>query len=612
MQNLKSKSSFFGFAFLSQLTLIPTLLGHVSVPSSVWGRYSPAYAVALVGYGMMCLLWATLTLASVRGALPAPKLPSTITIGIILALVLMAIGVTFSDIEPQLKQLGWLNLTLGIITVLLLYPPTMRLERWQLIGWGVAVAFFLPNLLTVVTIDSFNPDEAQLVDYGSSWFIDGAVYNRTFLEKKVIISPGYPWQLVPYAWLVEQFGNTVRVGRVVNLLTYYVAGAGLFLATRKLYDSKTATVTTLAFLMSAMFIPEWDYAPKHLLTVVGTWTLYAVASLRTLSVTHQRIAWSAFIGLVVTASLNVHAAGVVFAGAWSLWYMGRFIKGRNRDTFFDALGFGIGALSGVIIYWAANVNPVGGLNAYLDHLRYYRVGQYRNPFFFYTWDSALERVLILAGIAFLLLRRQAQDLFVALVIGLTVAVAWFMDTQGYIWHFGTLYFIPLGVLLMQGTWTPSLATRTWVIAVVLGMFTLQIVDFVQWGVVGNWLRTGELPTYLYDELKTILPAYVTEDDVLYSTHQLLWVFPNSGQPRVISHASEVNAMHYFNLDEPIQVWERVKPTVIIFVENHMNYDPGMVAYLEQHPFELCHTLTVQDRQITILRPDCSVSPMLDE
>jgi hypothetical protein len=220
--------------------------------------------------------------------------------------------------------------------------------------------------------------------------------------KKVIISPGYPWQLVPYAWLVEQFGNTVRVGRVVNLLTYYVAGAGLFLATRKLYDSKTATVTTLAFLMSAMFIPEWDYAPKHLLTVVGTWTLYAVASLRTLSVTHQRIAWSAFIGLVVTASLNVHAAGVVFAGAWSLWYMGRFIKGRNRDTFFDALGFGIGALSGVIIYWVANVNPVGGLNAYLDHLRYYRVGQYRNPFFFYTWDSALERVLILAGIAFLL------------------------------------------------------------------------------------------------------------------------------------------------------------------------------------------------------------------
>jgi len=38
----------------------------------------------------------------------------------------------------------------------------------------------------------------------------------------------------------------------------------------------------------------------------------------------------------------------------------------------------------------------------------------------------------------------------------------------------------------------------------------------------------------------------------------------------------------------------------------------MVAYLEQRPFELCHTLTVQDRQITILRPDCSVSPMLDE
>ena len=213
MQNLKSKSSFFGFAFLSQLTLSYTLLEHVSVPSSVWGRYSPAYTLALVGYGMMCLLWATLTLASVRGAPPAPKLPSTITIGIILALVLMAIGVTFTDVEPQLKQLGWLNLTLGAITLLLLYPPKMALQRWQWIGWGLVVAFFLPNLLTVVTIDSFNPDEAQWMDYGSSWFVSGHVYNSTQLESPIIIVPGLPWQIVPYAWLVEQFGNTVRVGR---------------------------------------------------------------------------------------------------------------------------------------------------------------------------------------------------------------------------------------------------------------------------------------------------------------------------------------------------------------------------------------------------------------
>ncbi|MFZ4826982.1 MAG: hypothetical protein ACOYLB_06480, partial [Phototrophicaceae bacterium] len=576
---------------------------------SVWGRYSVAYALALVGYGIVCLGWATLALVAIKGVAFLPKVSSQVALGFSVGCLLLGMGVTFTDIEPQLKQWVWLNLTLGAIALLLLYPPKIALQRWQWIGWGLVVAFFLPNLLTVVTIDSFNPDEAQWIDYGSSWFVSGHVYNSTLLEEPVIIKPGLPWQIVPYAWLVEQFGNTVRVGRVVNLLTYYVAGIGLFLATRNLYGGKTATITSTAFLMSAMFIPEWDYAPKHLLTVVGTWTLYAVTYFRTLSVTRERIVWSAFIGLVVTASLNVHAGGVVFAGAWSLWYMGRFIKERNRNTFLDALGFGAGALIGVIIYWVANLNPVGGLHAYLDHLRYYRVGHYRNPFFFYTWDSALERVLILAGIVFLLWRRQAHDRFVSVVIGLTVGTAWFLDTQGYIWHFGMLYFIPIGVLLMQGTWTRELTTRTWVIVVVLGMLTVQMVDFVQWKVVGNWLRTGELPTYLYDELKTILPAYVTEDDVLYSTHQLLWVFPNSGQPRVISHASEVTAMVTFNVDEPIQVWERVKPTVIIFVEDHMNYDPGMVAYLEEHPFELCHTFTVQDRQITILRPDCSASPV---
>ena len=115
--------------------------------------------------------------------------------------------------------------------------------------------------------------------------------------------------------------------------------------------------------------------------------------------------------------------------------------------------------------------------------------------------------------------------------------------------------------------------------------------------------------YLYDELKNVLPYYVIEDDIIYSTHQLLWIFPNSESQEIISHASEINAMHYHNLEEPVQVWERVQPTVIIFVEDHMNYDVGMVAYLEQHPFELCHTLTVQNREITILRPDCDASPV---
>ena len=240
-------SLFFVVAVLAQFTLLPTLWGHTSVPATVLGRYSPTYALALVGYIVLCLGWGTLALMPSRILPRLPQLPDLGHRVVGIMLILIAVAVAFSDIEPQLQQWAWLNLALGWIALALLYPSKVELNHWQLWGWVLVLVLFVPNLLTVVTIDSFNPDEAQWIDYGSSWFVNGSVYNSTLLESPIVIKPGIPWQIVPYAWLVEQFGNTVRVGRVVNLLTYYLAAVGLFLATRKLYDTQTASVATLKF-----------------------------------------------------------------------------------------------------------------------------------------------------------------------------------------------------------------------------------------------------------------------------------------------------------------------------------------------------------------------------
>jgi hypothetical protein len=597
---------------LGQLTWIFPLWSHVSTPAVILGRFSFNYSLVLTLH-LLLILGLCIALF-VRPHLEHLKeiVPRSIIYLSISFFLCLAVYVTFTGIEPQIKHWIWLNCALLAGGLIIIYPLPVTIPHWEKIWIAISVLLIVPTFITNITIDSFNPDEAQLLDYGSTWFSEGKIYNSTFQDYPFVVKPGWPYQLVIFAWLTEHFDNTIRVGRIINLTAFYIASVGLFLATVKLYDIKTALVTMFTFLLSSMFLTEWDYAPKHLLVIIATWVLLLVILGRSAKPGFIRSLIHALVGLVVTSSLNLHASGVIFAVVWSLWYVGRAILARDRDTVLDMVSFGMGTLIGTSIYWFTNIQPGGGLYNYVSVLNTLYSKNDRNPFFFYTWDSALERLLILLGIAWMLLRRNSKDALILSLIFITIGVAWIIDKQGYIWSFAAYYPIPIGVLLVQSTWLNHHSNRTWIINIVLFLMLLPMLSYIRWDIFNTWIRTNSLPSYLYDELKDSLPNYILDSDVIYSTHQLLWVFPNSGQPRVISHASEVNAMHYFNLDEPIQVWERVKPTVIIFVENHMNYDPGMVAYLEQHPFELCHTLTVQDRQITILRPDCSVSPMLDE
>ncbi|MEO0561915.1 MAG: hypothetical protein AAF125_07370, partial [Chloroflexota bacterium] len=330
----------------------------------------------------------------------------------------------------------------------------------------------------------------------------------------------------------------------------------------------------------------------------------------------------ALVGLIVTTSLNVHAAGVVFAVGFSVWAVWRVIwawLNRNRtnrderrdvacyvptpsNTLSDAVALGVGALTGTILFYLTNILPVGGVGTYLAVLGEWD-GARRNPLFFYTWESFAERVLILGAIVWLAWRRKVEDRFLLSAIGFTVLGAWLMDTQGYIWHFGPLYFLAVGVFLSSAFVGRA---RGLLITATIVLMTAQVSStFIDWGTVRQAATTGTVAAYFYNDLKAELPSYVTEDDVIYSTHQLIWIFPHTSRPNVVSYGAEREGMDRWGLDQPVEVWERVEPNVIVFVPGQMAYDPGMIEYMDANPFQECAALDVQGQTVTVLRRDCA-------
>jgi hypothetical protein len=226
-------------------------------------------------------------------------------------------------------------------------------------------------------------------------------------------------------------------------------------------------------------------------------------------------------------------------------------------------------------------------------------------------------VLIAGGIAYLAWRRNRAD---RLFLGLLVCIlGWtlLLDTQGYYDHFNALYMVPIGPLLVDGLHTVGVTRgrnrhSLWAGVCVLVVMAGQMAGvFIDWPTFGAWLRTGELPPYLYlyEELGDVLEPFISEDDVVVSTSQLLWTFPES--PQVVFGAAEATVLRErpdIGASEPVEVWEDIRPTVVVYVENEMSITPGLEAYMAQHEFEQCQELEFLNHHIEIYRETCPALP----
>lgn len=594
-----------------QVLSIPVLWGHQSTPADILGRYSLRYAPVLALNVLLivaCLVLVAIA-PRVRGWLAA--LPGWVVHGTIAVGLLAVAGVGFTGVEAKL--LAYLCLNWVAVVLLALHPCEQvqlhpMVERNMLPGLaGIVMLAAMPVAITGLGVNIYEPDEGHYADIATSYFADGALYNKSWLSPQYTVQPGLSWFFVAYGALLETFGYSVYISRVMSLVIYGLFFCGLAAVTGHLYGRAAALIAVGAAAMSLAFLPEWEYRPNRFILVVGIWAFYL--RLRAVNASGApRYVLHVAVGLLVTLAMNLHPISIVLALAFSLLYgtemLWRLWRDRNLAALYPALAFGAGALTGTVIYIFANVLPAGGFAAYVGVLGE-SVSNPRPLLFVYTrWPSLFEQVLVLCGVGWLLWRRCAADRTVLAVLGATVLAAYVMDTQGYIYHVGAYYFVGVGALLAGLYGSDRGKTLLAGGAVVVAMGLQLVAGHTDWNTVRYVAQNGALPPYLYHELQAVLPAYVTEDDVVYSTHQLVWVFPHTGEPNVVSYAGELEGMKRFEVAERREVWEAVQPTVIIFVENQMLYDVGMQAYLADNPFERCEVLTVLNTEIEILRPVC--------
>jgi hypothetical protein len=623
-----------GAGFVAQLLRIQPLLLNGSLARNLLNPQFRSSFVLSLGNIALLMGWLLLFLGRRKVAWWLGKLPDRTCyglIGISGAVVFAALAINALGAATAIVALNWFLVALALISTRNNTPAVWRHWPWLVIGvTTVAVALLF---LTTLTRFSNKPDEALWADFATSPFIAGGLYSRTWLQEPVTILPGLGWGIAGYGWWLEHVAFSFRTGRIWNFVFYLLAFAGLWAVTVRLYGRTAALISVTFAAMGRLFIPISDYRPDHQLTAVSMLVVYTALQGRY----SRRSIWHFVCGLSTVVSMELHAAGIVFAFGMGLFYLASaslaFYRqrrlGMQRDDIYRVLRpviwFGLGALLGSAIYYIFNVLPAGGLMAFAQALVESR-GQHLHVGVFLTWPDPLERVVVIGGLAYLVWRRNLADrIFLGMVICILIGLALF-DTQGYRSPFIALYSVPVGAMLVGGFAHRSASpngecgekrangTRASLSRTVRGSIPLaalcltavmagQAVASADRRGILHWLKTGHAPEFLYEAMGPVIEPYIKKDDVIASTHELIWAIPD--HPNLISYAAEVTAMRRWNLTDPEAVWERVQPTVMIAVGgNHMLINPGLQAYLDRHGFQTCQQFEIQRVSVTISRPVC--------
>jgi hypothetical protein len=600
-----SLSFIVGAGLVAQFLSIYPLWGHESSSSDFLGRYSSRYAIILVLNIAFILIWSVGFIQRRWLATQFTRLPIRLRFLLLLVSGAVVAALSFTSIEPPAKQYLALNWLLWAAIILYTMPDQPSQLRWTW-AYAAALILLLPLFITALGQDRFTPDEAHWADYATSAFRAGGVYSRTWLQEPVTISPGIGWSVAAYGWTLEHVAFDIKTGRTWNFIAYLLAFAGVGAVTWRLYGRQAALISTTFAALSQAFIPALDYRPDHQLPAAVMWITFAALQGRY----RKRLFWHGLCGLLATLALQLHAAAIVFVFGFGLFYLmeaaGAFYSQRQWKVFLPLIAFTIGSFFGSSLYYIANVQSVGGLGAFLQFLITTR-GSVVGAQKFWLWPSLLEWMLILGGLAYVAWRRNAADrLLLGILICVLIGIVLF-DTQGYSTHFSAFYVVPVGTLILYGLASPELPRgknqrAVYLALCLLAMLIATAANFIDWRAAARWARTGTFPPFLYTELRPALQPYIRPDDTVISTHQLIWTLPE--QANLINVGAEVTAMNRWKITDPVEVWERVQPTVLVMLEKQMTLNPGLEVYLARHQWQLCTRLQVMETNIQIYRPVC--------
>jgi hypothetical protein len=549
-----------------------------------------------------------------RVAVWLEKLSSRWRLGITFLSGMIVTGFWLTSIASPAKEYFALNWFVAVALLLSTAPDQATTFRWHLILVGGIILLMLPTFVYALGERFYTPDEAQWADYASSAWQAGGIYSRTWLQNPVPISPGLGWSVAAYGWMLEHIAFRLETGRVWNFIIFLVGFASIGAVTWRLYGWRAALISVTFAALGKQFFSYVEYRPDHQLLIAAMWPTFAAAQARFGK--RSRNLWHALCGLLAVLALELHAAAIAVLCGFALlylvdtlWAISRREAGRTRwEILQPALWFFGGAALGAAIYYVCNILPAGGLGVYLDTLLGTRWAKRPKYYSFLYWLSLFEAGVVLASLTFILWRRSRADQFIIKLTLFVIIGIILFDPQGYSTHYSPFYIVPVGAFIMEAFRSPEIpANRSWRTAgIALALFVMLAAqntgDLVNWQSVRLWAQTGNLPPFLYTELKPFLQPLIRDEDVIVTTHQLIWAFPY--QPHLISYGAEETAMARWNLSNAEEVWKRVKPTVVIEVENQMSISDELRLYMAAHSFQTCQHFTVMGYNVKVYRPDC--------
>ena len=596
-----------------QLLGLYEVWSHESDSSQVLGRYSYSYAMILPISLVLSLLWLAIVVKPKRSEGILRGLPALLRYSLLILPLLGLAAMWFSSLDSDIQV--YLSMNWWWLAVLLIRSQpdqALRAHRWALMLAAALLVFLIPVGITALTARPFSPDEAWWASGGITLFRRGGVYIDHILRRPWIITPGYGWSLGAYGWALHRLLFSPLTGRLWNLIGYLLAFAGIGLVTWRLYGRAAALVSTAFAVVSFFFISALDYRPSHQLPLGVMLVTFAVLQARMDRSALRRRFWDFLAGLLVMLTMQLHAAAIIYVFGFSLFYLLEFAVRLYRERSLHCLRpiawYGLGAVIGIGVFYLFNIVPVGGLDVYFSVLAAERWNLVR--YLRFLWLNARFDIFIpLLAIGYILWRRSAADrLYLAILLPVLLGIV-LLDTQGYRETYIALYAVPVGTLLVHGLRSPGIEAgrnrhSVWIVATLLVMaMGLWIPRFIDWGLVGKTLRLGAIPPYDIQILGDAIQPYTRKDDVILSTHELVWAF-GAADDSLYGVTGEIYGKLRWNLDNPVDIWRRLAPSVIIDIQGRMQLPDSLKTYMAERGFQVCDKFSALNNAVTVYRVTC--------
>ncbi|GAB5491657.1 MAG: hypothetical protein Phog2KO_18720 [Phototrophicaceae bacterium] len=593
---------------LGNLMMIRYWWGHNSTGGIILDSYSRGYfafliltIIAIVAWGIL-LIWHKQILAFTAKPTVQRVLFSLI--------VLSGMGIIVASGQGFLASITeFLGMNWGFFALVLLYTHEDNPKHQGYILGFILLSVILisiPIILMTLIGRPFSPDEAIWADFAASYRREGALSYTMANNLPYIITPGVGWIHALHGELQWFFDFDIRVSRVFQLAIYVLGILSLGLLSKQLYGKWAGIAVMVMAIVGSPFLLVFDYRPDHFLILPQALAFFCAVSAWQSTDKRQGLLWNFLAGLLITLSLQFHAAGLAYAIGMSLFYLAEFVLSTIRekritsDSLQTLIAYGIGAGIGTLIYYFANILPVGGLDVYLSALIDDRFTTQRG-FNYLFRSSQLDTVLLWSSLLFLLWRHNSDDRRYLTLLAFTVLGIYLIDTQGYVYPYLALFLVPMSALISNGF--PK--RKVWLLAVLVVALIPQTLNWADWRLLNQVFRTQSIAPHSIELVGREILARVPLDDdtVIVGTHELVWVMPDNQSLHAI--ASEGAMPKHMDIT-PLGVWELLQPEIYIEIPTRAVTPEGLSTYLEQEGFIVCQEFSPAGIDVIIHRIECPI------